>query len=147
RCGDLFGSIAVAPQVPQETIPPRKGKAKPKRICNVRLDPSFLQIKPGRFSGLAIAQIVAIPCCGCGIELLKPFPDTGLRRTRSVLGERNITSPPTPQFLDRLDKRHPLTLHDELDDIPALAAAETLKELFGRIHEEGRRLLVMKRTE
>jgi hypothetical protein len=48
------------------------------------------------------------------------------------------------QVFYRLPERQPLNLFDELDDVAALAAAETLVELVARMHVKRRSPLFVK---
>ena len=50
------------------------------------------------------------------------------------------------QALDRLDEVHVVVLHQEVDRVAVLAAAEAVIETLGRAHRERRGLLVVKRA-
>ena len=54
---------------------------------------------------------------------------------------------PVCQNLQSLLKAVILIFHEKGQDIPALAAAKAVKNLFARVHRKRRRLLIMKRTQ
>ena len=50
------------------------------------------------------------------------------------------------EVLHRIEERHAVVLHQELEDVPVLAAAEAVEALAARAHVEARRLLVVERA-
>ena len=77
---------------------------------------------------------------GLGVDLQQAL---GAGRTAVVLAHRDGYAALVGQVADGVDERHAVVLHEELEDVAVLAAAEAVVALALDVDVEGRRLLVV----
>src|SRR6266511_3359032 len=137
----------LAAQRAQEVVPGVARRPRPDALQGLLLEPAAEQVLPGlgarggpEVPGEVLGgrlhegqDLLALLAVGPGLEAALP------------LGNRHPEA--TGQRLRRLREAHPLAQHQELEDVPALPAAEAVEDRGLGAHVEGRGLLLVERAE
>ena len=122
-------------------------EAEPELAANGFAEAAALEVGAHGHAGFGLPQVPLVEGRGLvehGVEAVTPLARLLLLRRGLLVLERDAE--PLRQPLDRSGEVEILGLADEGDHVAALAAAEAVVELVGRVHREARRSLLVEGT-
>ncbi len=138
---------AVAQQVFGQLVPPAGGEPAAEALRRGAVETTFGEER-ARGLGLRGLQLLGVELLGGLVHLHQPHPGAPVaagRGAAALVGQ--VQADPVGQALHRLHEREVLDLHDELDDVAALAAAEAVEGAVAGAHVERGRLLLVERAQ
>ncbi len=138
---------AVAQQVFGQLVPATGGEPAAEALRRGAVETALGQER-ARGLGLRGLQLLGVELLGGLVHLHQPHPGAPVaagRGAAALVGQ--VQADPVGQALHRLHEREVLDLHDELDDVAALAAAEAVEGAVAGPHVERGCLLLVERAQ
>ena len=139
----LLGREAVAARELVERAPLVRVVAELERLDRGGVEPAPLQVGARAGGGGRLEQAAMAERGELGVDLVEALRAGG---AAVVLLRDDLHAALLREVADGVDERHAVVLHEELEDVAALAAAEALEALALRVHREARGLLVVERA-
>ena len=139
----LLGREAVAARELVERAPFVRVVAELERLDRGGVEPAPLQVGARAGGGGSLEQAAVAERGELGVDLVEALRAGG---AAVVLLRDDLHAALLREVADGVDERHAVVLHEELEDVAALAAAEALEALALRVHREARGLLVVERA-
>ena len=130
---------ALLPETFRDRIPARRSESDPEAFCRSPVETSRSEIAACDLA-FGLSKRFAVELLGHVVGFIDPGTETGLRRT-AFFGD--LDPEVAGKRARRFGKREPVVLHQEGDDVAALLATETMKDLSIGIDVERRGLFIV----